>query len=93
MRSSTLGPDVVGHAHSCPALLSDRGDVERGWARVKKPSNRARRQRDDRAFAEFDAMMRRLARTTQRETPDGRVDSGRYRAGEKEQTGSNASQD
>jgi len=60
---------------------------------VKKSSNKARRQRDDRAFAEFDAMMRRLARTTQPETPDGSVGSGRYRAGEKEQTGSSAAQE
>ncbi len=64
-----------------------------GWAGVKKSSNRARRQRDDRAFAEFDAMMRRLARTTQPKTLDERVGSDRYQAGEKEQTGSNATQE
>jgi hypothetical protein len=57
---------------------------------VKKSSNKARRQRDDRAFAEFDAMMRQLARTTQRETLDRKIGPGRHRAGEKEQIGSNA---
>ena len=57
---------------------------------MKKTSSKARRQQDDRAFAEFDAMMRRLAKTTQRETPDARVNSSRYRDGEKEQTGSSA---
>jgi hypothetical protein len=64
-----------------------------GRALAKKSSNRARRQQDDRAFAEFDAMMRRLASTTQRETLDGRVGSGQYRADEKEQTNSSATQE
>jgi hypothetical protein len=63
-----------------------------GPSKVKKSSNRARRQRDDRAFAEFDAMMRRLART-QRQTVDGQLGSERYRADEKDQTGSNATQE
>ena len=32
----------------------------------RKSSSKARRQRDDRAFAEFDEMMKRLAKTTRR---------------------------
>jgi hypothetical protein len=31
---------------------------------VKKSSGKARRQRDDRAYAEFEAVMRKLAKTT-----------------------------
>jgi hypothetical protein len=31
---------------------------------VKKSSAKARRQRDDRAYAEFEAVMRKLAKTT-----------------------------
>ncbi len=64
-----------------------------GSASVKRSSNKARRQRDDRAFAEFDAMMRRLAQTTQREPRDARVDSGLRRAGEREHTDANATQE
>jgi hypothetical protein len=35
---------------------------------ARKSGSKARIQRDDRAFAEFDEMMRRLAKTTRRGT-------------------------
>jgi len=50
---------------------------------VKKSSAKARRQRDDRAYAEFEAMMRRLARASRRD-----IDAGRAQADRTEQTGS-----
>jgi hypothetical protein len=47
---------------------------------VKKTSGKARRQRDDRAYAEFEAVMRKLAKTTtardveaERAEPEGEV--------------------
>jgi hypothetical protein len=52
---------------------------------LKKSSAKARRQRDDRAYAEFEAMMRRLAKASRRET-----DAGRTEANRTEQTGPTA---
>jgi hypothetical protein len=40
---------------------------------MKKSSAKARRQRDDRAYAEFEAMMRRLANASRRDLDEGRV--------------------
>jgi hypothetical protein len=44
---------------------------------VKKSSGKARRQRDDRAYAEFDAMMRRLAIASKRDTETARAQAER----------------
>ena len=43
-----------------PRFLRDGVRSSGGFGGVKKLSNKARRQQDDRAFAEFDAMMERL---------------------------------
>ena len=43
---------------------------------ARKSSSKARRQRDDRAFAEFDEMMRRLAKTTRRVSDAPREEVG-----------------
>lgn len=40
---------------------------------MKKSSAKARRQRDDRAYAEFEAMMRRLAKASKRDVDAGQV--------------------
>jgi hypothetical protein len=44
---------------------------------VKKSSAKARRQRDDRAYAEFDAMMRRLAKASTRDAEAPRAEAVR----------------
>ena len=44
---------------------------------ARKSSHKARRQRDDRAFAEFDEMMRRLGNTTRRETDAVRAEGAK----------------
>ncbi len=40
---------------------------------MKKSSAKARRQRDDRAYAEFEATMHRLAKASRRDIDTGRV--------------------
>jgi len=57
---------------------------------ARKSGYRARRQRDDRAFAEFDEMMRRLAKTTRRETDAARSEVRQVEASGEEQALSNA---
>jgi hypothetical protein len=52
---------------------------------MKKSSAKARRQRDDRAYAEFEAMMQRLAKASR---PD--IDARRAQADRTEQTRSTA---
>ena len=52
---------------------------------MKKSSAKARRQADDRAYAEFDAMMRRLAKASRADNAAGRAQADRP-----EQTRSNA---
>jgi hypothetical protein len=52
---------------------------------MKKSSAKARRQRDDRAYAEFDAMMRRLAKASRRD-----IDAGQVQASPTKPTGSAA---
>ena len=59
---------------------------------ARKSRHKAHRQRDDRAFAEFDQMMKRLAKTTRRETNAAPAEVDRVDAGgtEQEQARSNA---
>jgi hypothetical protein len=59
--------------------------AEQEPTRVKKPSAKARRQRDDRVYAEFDAVMRRLAKASKRD-----IDAARAKSDRTEQTGPSA---
>ena len=42
---------------------------------MKKSSAKARRQRDDRAYAEFEAAMRKLAKATKHRVDDDRLEA------------------